>query len=183
MKKKSVALLLALVLVFGAAVGGTIAYLMDATEAITNTFTVGNVDIDLDETTGTEYKMTPGATIDKDPFVTVKEGSEICWVFVKVEKSEGLDNYIEYAMDDAWKEVPGETNVFYQENCTPGNYPVLKGEEKQITVKTTVTNEMMDTANDNPPTLTFTAYAVQSANVTAVADAWAAAQTASVYGE
>lgn len=178
MKKKTVALLLALVLVFGAAIGGTIAYLMDATEAITNTFTVGNVDIDLTETTK-DYKMTPGATINKDPFVTVKEGSEICWVFVKVEEQGNLADYIEYTMDDAWKVFPGEDNVYYQENCAAGTYPVLEG--NTVTVNKDVTNAMMDAAKTNAPKLIFTAYAVQSANVTTVADAWAAAKTASVY--
>lgn len=179
MKKKSVALLLALVLVFGVAVGGTIAYLSDKTAAITNTFTVGNVDIDLTETTGTSYKMTPGATLPKNPKVTVKAGSETCWLFVKVEGANDVANYIEYAIADDWTLVPDETNVYYKENCTPGDYPVL--ENNQVTVKTTVTNEMMDTANAAAPTLTFTAYAVQSANVTTVAAAWEAAQSASVY--
>ena len=49
MKKKTIALLLVLVMIFGISVGGTIAYLTDK-EAVTNTFTVGNVKIKLTET-------------------------------------------------------------------------------------------------------------------------------------
>ena len=61
--KKSIALVLALVLVVGGVVGGTIAWLTDETEEIKNTFTVGNIDIELAETT-TNYKMIPGETIE-----------------------------------------------------------------------------------------------------------------------
>ena len=49
MKKKTIALLLVMVMIFGISVGGTIAYLTDR-EAVTNTFTVGNVKIKLTET-------------------------------------------------------------------------------------------------------------------------------------
>ena len=49
MKKKTIALLLVLVMIFGISVGGTIAYLTDK-KAVTNTFTVGNVKIKLTET-------------------------------------------------------------------------------------------------------------------------------------
>ena len=49
--KKSVALLVSLVLVLGAAVGGTIAWMFDQTEAVTNTFTVATVSTDVEEDT------------------------------------------------------------------------------------------------------------------------------------
>ena len=73
MKKKTVALLMSLVLIFGVAVGGTIAWLMDTTKEVVNTFTVGKVDIDLTETGSTlntekdvyekSYKMIPGSKL------------------------------------------------------------------------------------------------------------------------
>ena len=73
-------------------VGTTLAFLVDKTDPIVNTFTVGNVDIELTETdgngnnvTGNEYKLIPGHTYTKDPTVTVKKGSEACWLFVKVD--------------------------------------------------------------------------------------------------
>ena len=48
MKKKTIALALVLVMVFGATLGGTFAYLT-STDEVVNTFTVGNVQIKLDE--------------------------------------------------------------------------------------------------------------------------------------
>ena len=103
---KAVVVLMALVLLIGCGVGGTLAWLMDKTEAVTNTFTVGDINIDLNEhaldengkltitTTNknlTDYKILPGTSQAKDPFVTVKKDSEACWVFVKIVEK---DNYL-----------------------------------------------------------------------------------------
>ena len=104
MKKKIISLCLVIALVATAIAGATLAYFTDYTDVATNTFTVGNVDIELDEAkvnpeTGkapshddrvmkNEYKdIYPGLTVDKDPTVTVKKGSEPCYVrmFVKVD--------------------------------------------------------------------------------------------------
>lgn len=79
-------------------VGATLAYLTSTTQVVTNTFTVGNVTIDLDETDVTvygdkdtdarvkanEYKLIPGHSYTKDPTIHVAAGSEKCWLFVKV---------------------------------------------------------------------------------------------------
>lgn len=79
-------------------VGATVAYLT-STDTVTNTFTVGNVQIKLDEakanTDGTlvegadrvkanSYKLLPGHTYNKDPMVTVLKGSENCYVKMTV---------------------------------------------------------------------------------------------------
>lgn len=74
---------------------GTLAYLTD-TSTVENTFTVGNVDIEVDEekvnpdgtpteeeddrVQGNEYHMIPGQTYRKDPTMTVKAGSEESYV-------------------------------------------------------------------------------------------------------
>jgi len=83
-----------IVAVAGISVMGTLAYLTDST-AVVNTFTMGNVDITLDEAdvdeygvaiqgahrvTGNEYKLIPGMTYTKDPTVTVVKGSEKSYV-------------------------------------------------------------------------------------------------------
>lgn len=97
--KKIIALLLCGILLVGASVAGTLAYLTDS-KSVDNTFTVGNVHIKLDEAnvdpkTGketegrteagnTEVLMVPGRTIDKDPTVTVLQNSEDCYVRLKV---------------------------------------------------------------------------------------------------
>lgn len=179
MKKKTLALILALVMVFGAAVGGTIAYLTSTTDPVVNTFTVGNINIDLKETTK-DYKMVPGNTINKDPKVTVKENSEACWLFVKVNKSDNLDNFISYTVDSDWtqlKDADGNevAGVYYRSvDATTADvtYSVLTGDK--VTVKTDVTKTMMDglTADTNP-TLTFTAYAIQKAGFDTASAAWA----------
>lgn len=89
-------------------VGATVAYLT-STDTVTNTFTVGNVQIKLDEakanadgtldTTVTDrvkankYKLLPGHTYNKDPMVTVLKGSESCYVKMTVtfSKAAALD--------------------------------------------------------------------------------------------
>ena len=183
---KVIAALLAVVLLVGATIGGTIAWLTASTEKVENTFTVGNIDITLTETTE-DYKMIPGYTIDKDPVVTVKEGSEDCWVFVKVEESKNLKDYIQYEVDSSnWTKLEGvqgllpteEVYYCYAKDITADRaIKVLK--DNQVQVLDTVTKEMMDsiTGDNRPlPNLTFTAYAVQyySSNNTPfdVAEAW-----------
>ena len=100
MKTKSKALLLTLcaVLLVAASVLGTMAYLT-STDTVTNTFTVGKVEIKLDEAkvtadgipvesadrvTANSYKLMPGTTYTKDPTVTVLNGSEDSYVRMKV---------------------------------------------------------------------------------------------------
>lgn len=98
MKKRTVALVLAIVLVFAVAVGGTVAYLT-STANVKNTFTVGSVNIKLDEAkvtpdgkavtpaervTANDYKLMPGHVYTKDPTVTVLNGSEESYVRMKV---------------------------------------------------------------------------------------------------
>lgn len=99
MKTKSKALLLTLcaVLLIAASVLGTMAYLTSSAE-VKNTFTVGKVEIKLDEAkvdelgnvvsdnrvTANSYKLMPGTTYTKDPTVTVLKGSEDSYVRMKV---------------------------------------------------------------------------------------------------
>lgn len=100
MKTKSKALLLTLcaVLLVAASVLGTMAYLT-STAKVENTFTIGKVEIKLDEAkvnadgipeegaarvTANSYKLMPGTTYTKDPTVTVLKGSEDSYVRMKV---------------------------------------------------------------------------------------------------
>lgn len=163
MKKKSFALLVAVVLVIGCVIGGTLAWLIDSTEQVTNTFTTSDIKITLDETTGTEYKMVPGYTIKKDPKATVLIGSEECYLFVKVEKSSNFDQFMTYEMVDGWTALTGVNGVYYREVKTANmgtGYSVLLND--QVTVKSSVTKEMMNSLEQNTyPTLTVTAYASQ----------------------
>lgn len=105
--KKIVTAGLALVMVAGISVAGTLAFLTDDTDLVKNTFTVGNVNITLDEAnvdkkdaegvdnssvardTANTYKLIPGSTYDKDPIVHVTKDSEPCWVIVDVNNGLG----------------------------------------------------------------------------------------------
>lgn len=173
--KKKLTMVAALVLVFALGVTGTLAYLTAKTDAITNTFTVGNVKIELAETK-TNFKMVPGQDIDKDPKVTVKAGSEACWLFVKVEKSSTLDTYISYGVADGWTALTGVDGVYYRQvasSTADATYSVLTGDK--VAVKTSVTQPLMDALsaqNAVQPTLTFTAYAIQQAGFDTAAAAW-----------
>lgn len=167
--------LLALVLVIGCVAGGTVAWLVAKTEPVVNTFTYGNIDITLAETTGENYKIIPGKDIPKDPKVTVTAGSEACWLFVKVEESGTfVADKVTYAIDKGWKALEGEKGVYYREVAAvtaDTDFSVLEG--NKITVKDTLTKgDIKDIAATNP-TLTFTAYAVQKENIDNAADAWA----------
>ena len=171
MKKKSLALVLALAMIVVCVVGGTLAWLTDKTAPVTNTFTYGDINIKLAETTGTSYKMIPGYTIAKDPKVTVLADSEKCYLFVKVAESDNFDTFMTYEMAAGWTQGDGTnipSNVYYRvvETSTADQpFYVLAG--NQVTVKDTVTKADMDGLKANvatQPTLTFTAYACQYNN-------------------
>ena len=172
--KKKLTTVLAIVLVVALSVAGTYAYLTDKTGPVVNTFTVGNVNIDLTEKT-TDYKMVTGTTINKDPKVTVKADSEDCWLFVKVVKSDNYDSFLTYDMANGWTALDGVNGVFYRQvAASDANqvFPVLANDK--VSVKPDVTKAMMDGLTDaTRPTLTFTAYACQTAGINTAADAWA----------
>ena len=168
MKKKATIAVVALALVLCFAIGGTLAWLVDESDKVVNTFTYGDINIDLSETTGNEYKMIPGNDITKDPKVTVDANSEACWLFVKVEKSANYADYLDnYTIADGWNELDGVAGVYYREvDATTAkagtSYQVLKG--NTVTVLDSVEKSDMEAIKNGTtakPTLTFTAYAVQ----------------------
>lgn len=170
---KTFVVMLALVLALGCAVGGTIAWLTKTTDPVINTFTYGNIDIDLTETVRT-YKIVPGQDIDKDPKVTVKAGSEDCYLFVKVvEDGTFVEKKVTYEIADGWQLVDGQTNVYWREvknTDTVREFSVLK--DNKVFVKDTLTkDDIKDITTD--PTLTFTAYAIQKEGFADAKAAWA----------
>ena len=168
--------LLAVVLVIGCVAGGTVAWLTATTGPVTNTFTYGNIDITLAETTKGPYKIVPGAEIAKDPKVTVKANSEKCWLFVEVTEENWLPT-LTYTIDGAngWTAVPGVNKVYYQvvDNATTDQlFAVLK--DNTVHVSDTLNKTTVDAANKagTMPKLTFTAYAVQYDAATTAEAAW-----------
>ncbi|MBE6608127.1 MAG: hypothetical protein E7633_06205 [Ruminococcaceae bacterium] len=180
-KIKGLLLSLATVLLVFGLIGTSIAWLVTSTDPIVNVFTYGDIQIKLEETTGNRYKMTPGATLEKDPKITVLADSEDCWLFVKIDESavEKLSDYIDYSIADGWTALDGVSGVYYREVDSSDqdvSFGVLA--DDQVTVKGTVTKEMLEKLNNsNYPTLTFTGYAVQrDANIEEIdtaAEAWA----------
>ncbi len=110
MKKKTILVAaIAVMLVAALVVGGTLAYFTD-TKSATNTFTVGDVKIKLDESnvndpdgvrvTSNEYTgMLPGIQYEKDPIVT-NTGKNDAYVRAVVTIENGM-NWLGFYYDDA----------------------------------------------------------------------------------
>ena len=184
---KLVVAMLAVTLLIGCAIGGTVAWLTAKTEAVVNTFTYGDINITLDETTGSDYKIIPGVNIEKDPKVTVKANSEACWLFVKVEE-EGtfVANKVTYSIADGWTKGDGTkipANVYYREVnavTTDTSFYILAGDTTYRNGVVKVSENLTKTEVNSittQPTLTFTAYAVQKDGIDTAADAWAKVST------
>lgn len=142
MKKKLLIMSVAMVLVCAFAVGMTIAYLTDH-ETVTNTFTVGNVQIKLDEAKvnpdgtpvqGAErvkansYKLIPGHTYTKDPMVTVLSGSEESFIKMTVTFSNSAE--LDAIFDPTGADLLKIFNGYDSANWT------YKGNTKDITANT-----------------------------------------------
>lgn len=182
MKKTTVAIIVfGLVLCF--TVGGALAWLIDETPSVTNTFTYGDIKIALTETSQ-PYEMVPGKVLSKDPKITVTADSEPCWLFVQVNESANLDEFIEYGIAADWQPLSEEAGVYYRYVVANGEeqtFSVLGGSaydtsalsgdwnwsEDEVLVKPEVEKGDLNALDASGvesaayPTLTFTAYAVQ----------------------
>ena len=201
MKARNKILLLALCMaaLIAVSVIGTMAYLTSTAE-VTNTFTVGDISIDLYEhnyikdsnTLGTtevnsvsDYKILPGVDLPKDPTVKVTANSEPCWLFIKIEDDKwptatGTDGKkkINYELADGWTPLDEHSGVYYKElstETTDKTYPVIK--DNKVTVSSELTKGDIDsfknTHTDGTFTLKITAYAIQKDNtISSATIAW-----------
>ena len=160
---------------------GSLAWLIDEADPLTNTFVYGDINIELIETdTGLDqdnnpntntYKMIPGEEIIKDPTVTVLQGSEDCWLFIKLEKLNDFDEYMDYTIlidENSWKELDRINNpdVYYRKVSADEVKDQSKSfaiiQDNKVTVKAEVTKEMLNALDDTTyPRLKVSAYAVQ----------------------
>ena len=140
--KKKLMTVLALVLVVAMSVAGTYAYLTSA-DKVVNTFTVGNVQIKLDEAKANpdgslvqgadrvkanSYKLLPGHTYNKDPMVTVLGGSESSYIKMTVTFSKAAE------LDDIFKPNGADlTSIFTGYNAA--NW-IAKGNTEDTTANT-----------------------------------------------
>lgn len=176
--KKALFIMLSAALIVCATVAGTLAWLTDTTDPVVNTFTVGDINITLTESEKLDLKMVPGRTITKDPKVTVKAGSEACWLFVKVVKSGNFDSFMTFEIANGWTELTEGSGVYYRivgdksaDGATDEPFPVISG--NKVTVKNTVTKADLNGLTEATyPTLTFTAYAVQKDGINDATTAW-----------
>ncbi len=197
MKKKTKVLVLALcaILIVGTTMFATIAYLNDK-DTVENTFTIGKVDISLDEAKvdeygtadtqadrvkGNEYKLIPGHTYTKDPTVHFAAGSEASYLFVKVEN--GL-SAIEAASDasyktiadqmtaNGWTALDGADGVYYKTvDANEGNSAVDYATFTEIKISGDVDDTTLASYKDAK--ITVTSYAIQQDGLADVATAWA----------
>lgn len=195
MKKRTLTILIAVVLVVACAVGGTLAWLTDTSGPVTNTFTAGDVDITLIETvypdgttkadnspvTDWSAPMIPGTSYDKNPVVTVTDKTNTgCYLFVKFEELNGAATYLDYESTltaaNGWTKGDGTTipsDVWYRvvpADAEDTSWHLLKNDTVTVNANN-VTKENMSTADDAE--LVYTAYAVQKDNIETAAEAWA----------
>ena len=209
MKTKSKALLLTLcaVLLVTASVLGTMAFLTSNDEVV-NTFSVGSVAIKLDEakanTDGSpvegaarvkanSYKLLPGHTYNKDPMVTVLNGSEASYIKMTVtfSKASALDaifaptgedltsifngyDSANWIYKDNTKDATADTRTYefwYKETVgAPNGDVALDALFDSITVPGTITNEQLATIKGM--TITVNAYAIQADGFANAEAAW-----------
>ena len=184
---KIAALIAAIVLVIGCTAGGTVAWLVSKPAAITNVFTVGNINATLTETK-TEFKIVPGVDIAKNPVATVEANSEDCYLFVKLTEENWptfteagkTTRKVKYEIAGGWKELKSENGVYvyYREvtkKDTDQPFDVLK--DNKVTVSNTLTKENADAIQKaGAPELTVAVYAVQKEGMGSAADAWETAK-------
>ena len=199
MKKKILkvlALVACAVLLVVGSIAGTLAYMTSLTKTVTNTFTVGNVAITLDESKVTvygeldgnsrvmanTYKLIPGHNYVKDPTIHVAEGSEDCWLFVKVEngisaiedKTEN-GNTIANQMATNWTLIDEAKGIYAYKSKAVAGADVVVFNSFKIDGNADVSGYV--TTTNTAAVVNVTAYAVQADGFDSAAKAWAAAET------
>lgn len=194
MKIKKIAMIVTtLALTAALAIGGTLAFLTAQTDTVANTFTVGKVGVTLTEAYNTDKsgdgindawtaQLIPGTSYTKNPSVAVSQDSEGCYLFVKFEETNSPATYLNYTSnlttDNGWSKLTGVDNVdnvWYRvvnKADATKSWELLSG--NTVSVKDTVGSVSVPMpAQDVTPSLAYTAYAVQRANIDSAVAAWA----------
>ena len=187
-KKVLVTVLCAVMLVVGSVLG-TMAYLTSQSE-VNNTFTVGAVNITLDETavddngvalqgvdrrTANTYKLMPGHYYIKDPIVHVTPGSELSWIFVKVDNGiaaieDSTTIHDQMLTDSNWAVIDATNNIYAYKDAVAGGE---NGTDVPVFASFKVKTDA-DVAAYNGKTIKVTAYAVQKDGFNTAKEAWTA---------
>ena len=183
----SVFVMLALTMVVGCAVDGTVAWLVSESESSVSTFTLGDINIKLTgESESQPLKIIPGVDIKRSLKVTVDPNSEACWLFVKVEETNWSrfpdangTAKVFYSVDvqKGWIALSGHPGVYYREvSAENAKTGMVYDVNCNVTVSQMLTKAEVDSiASGTQPQLSFTAYAVQRDGIGDAATAWAAA--------
>ena len=185
----SVFVMLALTMVVGCAVDGTVAWLVSESESSVSTFTLGDINIKLTEAEAESQplKIIPGVEIRRSLKVTVEPNSEACWLFVKVEGTNWSHfpdangtakvSYSVAGGTSGWTPLSSYPGVYYREvSAEDANTGVEYDVNCNVTVSQMLTKaEINSIASGTQPQLSFTAYAVQRLGIDDAATAWAAA--------
>ena len=167
-KKKSLIMLVCALIIISSAAFGTIAYLTDRA-GVTNRFTIGNVDIIVDETEvdengnpvpnpnynpndpddpngpnlrteeENEYPLIPGSEYIKDPTMTVKAGSEKAYVRMVVTLSNAAE------IDAVFAELQSLYPEKYPNGFEPGAFVKGRDNVKWVYTGTMAKNEALNT--------------------------------------
>ncbi len=180
MKKSVKALLLVLcaVVLVVATVFTTIAYMTSKTDTITNTFSVGNVTITLDEKViggegrtaeDQQYQITPGAQIEKDPTIHVSANSEASFIYAKVVNNTKVGDVtlVTPNIGSEWVLVDGKTDLYYY------NGTVEAGKDYVVFATADVSDALTAETSLDETSIVVTAYAIQADGFTDANDAWA----------
>ena len=170
--KKLVIAVVAMAVAMCCMIGGTLAWLLHESNVVTNTFTYGTITIELTESnktnkTGIAYtNVVPGDELDKDPVVTVKKGSEKCFVYVLITNQ--LGSAATYNITGDWIKIGEKDNtVLYRYTV---NAVDASETEKDLAVFTKLTFSddltVKDVAELKDKTVVIKAYAHQADNTT-----------------
>ena len=187
LKGNKAAAIISLVCIIALAVSvpKTISYLSASSEKVVNTFAAGAISLKLDEAkvdgngqeaddsrvTENTYKIVPGRTLDKDPTVTVLEGSEVCYVFLYVDDPLSLGTYadyftVDYSSDWIKAAQSGTASIYVYKTTVDAseNDVELPAIFTQIKISINLTSEQAAALEGTE--ITVKAYAVQTENIT-----------------
>lgn len=187
--KRILLVAVAALLLVAVSVGGTLAWLVDNTDPVTNTFTAAGIDIELTETKDPDgnwsMQLIPGTSKTKNPVVTVirthedEEGNTVqgtdvdIYLFVKFEDTMAgtcLTYESNLNEDNGWFALDGVANVWYRVvRATEANpvYHLLK--DDTVSVASTVDKSRTNVSGS----MTYTAYAIQTEGFATAELAWA----------
>lgn len=173
---KVLAVALCAVLLIVGSVAATVAYLSMSTETVEHTFTAGNINIYLNSLEPIDKTMMPGEDIEVNRTVTVKAGSEKCYLFVEINKQNGFDTFLTYTIDEegeGWKPLEGKNDVYYIVVEANASEDQTFNVFDHFTAKADCTKAQYDEIPAaSKPIATLTAYAVQFVSLDNAAAAW-----------